>query len=165
MTSSRIPGAPVEPLALGGAGSIPGLDLVLFRWGPLHLAVPASQVLGLGPNSDPAAPAIGDLLDLPAATPGGAVGRIRRLSLRGPYPGAGLRVQEPVIRAHLDANAIHPLPALVAPRLRLPLVRALACPRDLAEGAIVIILDLMASRACIDAPQQGPPAPTHPSHD
>ncbi len=165
MTSSRIPGAPVEPLAPGGAGPIPGLDLVLFRWGPLHLAVPASQVLGLGPDSGPEAPAVGDLLDLPSATPGGTEGSIRRLGLRGPYPGGGLRVQEPVTRAYLDAKAIHPLPALVAPRLRWPLVRALACPRDPAGGAIVIILDLMAARACLDAPQQGPPAPTHPSND
>lgn len=162
MTAPRPTGAPSAALAP------PGLDLVLFRWGPLHLALPARQVSGLGPDSDPEAPAVGDLLQLPAATsdaglPPPPSAAIRRLSLRGAGPGAGLRVQEPVSQVRLDAVAIHPLPPLVAARLRLPLVRALACPGDPA-GTIILILDPAAARTGLSPPRQD--APTQPpSHD
>ena len=157
------PGAHATPAAArepGRAGAISGLDLVLFRWGPLRLAVPASQVAGLGPDNDPEAPAVGDLLELAAtgadrepAVPA----RFRRLALRGASPGLGLRVQEPLDRVRLDAGAIQPLPPLIAARLRLPLVRALANAGDPA-GAIILILDLLAAGSRLGGPR--PEAPS-----
>jgi len=162
MITPRPPGASEEPLAPEESGWTPGLDLIRFRWGALHLAVPARQVLGLEQDCDPNAPVVGDLLGLPNPTPEGIGARIRRLGLRGPAPGAGLRVQEPVTRIHLEANAIHPLPPLIAARLRLPQVRALAMPRDPTDGAILIILDFMAPRTCLDGSLQGHPVPSYP---
>lgn len=160
------PGAPVTPAAYrepGRVGVISGLDLVLFRWGLLRLAVPASQIAGLGPDSDPEAPAVGDLLELAAATSGtdrepAAPARFRRLALRGAGLGEGLRVQEPVDRVRLEASAIQPLPPLIAARLRLPLVRALASPGDPA-GAIILILDLLAAGSRRGSPRPEAPIP------
>ena len=160
------PGAPATPAASqepGLAGAPSGLDLGLFRWGPLRLAVPASQVAGLGPDTDPEAPAVGDLLELAAATSGAdrepvAAARFRRLALRGAGPGLGLRVQEPVDRVRLEAGTIQPLPPLITARLRLPLVRALASTGDPA-GGIILILDLLAP----DLPRRTEPRGTHPS--
>lgn len=151
----KAPGAPATPAASREAsaavGTAAGLDLVLFHWGPWQFAVPASQVTGLGPDTDPEAPTVGDLLELPAGTSHAtsdagpdppALSRIRRLGLRGSGPGLGLRVQEPLRRVWLEAMAIQPLPPLISARLRLPLVRALALanPGDPA-GAIILILD------------------------
>ena len=145
----KAPGAPATPAASrevsAAVGTASGLDLVLFHWGPWQLAVPASQVTGLGPDTDPEAPTVGDLLELPAATSDGgpnppSSSRIRRLGLRRPGPGLGLCVQDPLCRVRLDAMDIQPLPPLIAARLRLPLVRALANLGGPA-GAIILILD------------------------
>lgn len=163
MTALEAPATPAAAREPGRAGAPSGLDLVLFRWGPLRLAVPASQVAGLGPDTDPEAPAVGDLLELAAATSDAdrepvAAARFRRLALRGAGPGVGLRVQEPLDRVRLDAGAIQPLPPLIAARLRLPLVRALASTGDPA-GAIILILDLLAAGSRLGGPR--PEAPIH----
>ena len=70
----------------------------------------------------------------------------------------GLRVQEPLDRVRLDAGAIQPLPPLIAARLRLPLVRALANAGDPA-GAIILILDLLATDSRLGGPRPEAPIP------
>lgn len=113
----------------------PAIELVLFRWGTLELALPACRVQALESAWDPQAPSIGDLLGLPAAAPGAR----RLLLVAGPGGVLRLCVQEPVTQVRLPAAAIHALPPLLAARLRLPWVRALAWRPG--QGALSVILD------------------------
>ena len=113
------------------------LELVLFRWGALELALPRDRVQTLEADRDPRRPSIGDLLGLSAAAPG----LMRLLLVAGPGGTLRIRVQEPVTRVRLPAAAIHPLPPLLAARLRLPWVRALAHRPDQGTGVLTVILD------------------------
>jgi len=113
------------------------LELVLFRWGTLELALPCDRVQALEADRDPRWPSIGDLLGLPAAAPG----LMRLLLVAGPGGTLRIRVQEPVTRVRLPAAAIHPLPPVLAARLRLPWVRALAHRPDQGPGVLTVILD------------------------
>ena len=113
------------------------IELVLFRWGTLELALPAYRVQALEAARDAQAPSIGDLLGLPAAAPG----LMRLLLVAGPGGVLRLRVQEPVTQVRLAAAAIHALPPLLAARLRLPWVRALAWRPGQGAGTVVVILD------------------------
>lgn len=122
-------GPPSGPRSGSASGSAPGLDLVCFRWGGFDLALPTGAVLALDADADPAAPDIGALLglDAPAGGPPGPVGRTRLLRLRGAdpaQPGRRVRVAEPVRR--LQVGAVQPVPPLLAARLRLRGLRALA---------------------------------------
>ena len=118
------------------------VDLVLFRWGALHLAIQASQVAGLELATDPGVPTIGDLL---AWSPGAGLSAgpapPRQLHLAWPGGALRVRVQEPVTQVRLPLTASHPLPPLLAARLRLPGVRALAFRQIAGTGALTLILD------------------------
>ncbi|WP_295579857.1 hypothetical protein [uncultured Lamprocystis sp.] len=122
------------------------IDLVVFRWNALRLAVQACQVLALESTLDPDAPSIGDLLGLPTGEgiPGVVTlaGPPRLLRLAHPAGALRVRVQEPVVQVRLPASAIHPLPPLLAARLRLPGVRALAWQQGEGPGALIVILDV-----------------------
>ncbi len=122
------------------------IDLVLFRWNALRLGVAAGQVLAMESTPDPDAPSIGDLLGLPTGE--GLPGVVTRAGptrlLRLAHPAGALRVhvQEPVVQVRLPASAIQPLPPLLAARLRLPGVRALAWQQGEEPGALIVILDI-----------------------
>jgi len=123
------------------------IDLVVFRWNALRLGVAAGQVLALESTPDPDAPSIGDLLGLPTGEEGlpGVVTRAgppRLLRLAHPAGMLRVRVEEPVVQVRLPACAIHPLPPLLAARLRLPGIRALAWQQGQGPGALIIILDV-----------------------
>ncbi|WP_295456700.1 hypothetical protein [uncultured Thiodictyon sp.] len=106
----------------GARPTVQAIDLVLFRWGTLHLALQACQVLALESAGDAGLPSIGDVLALPVTGP--APGALR-LHVIGPTGRLRIQVQGPVTQVRLPAAAIHPLPPLLAARLRLPWVRAL----------------------------------------
>jgi hypothetical protein len=131
------------------------INLVVFRWNALRLAVQASQVLALESTFDPDAPSIGDLLELPAGE--GVPGVVTRpeptrlLLLTRPAGPLRVRIQEPVVQVQVPAIAIHPLPPLLAARLRLPGVRALAWQQGEGPGALIVILDVGAL-ACKEPP-------------
>ena len=114
------------------------IDLVLFRWGTLELALQAGQVLALESAGAADLPSIGALLGLPDAGPTGA---LRLLRVAGPTGTLHIRVEGPVTQARLPAAAIHPLPPLLAARLRLPWVRALAFRAGEGGGHLILILD------------------------
>jgi len=131
------------------------INLVVFRWNALRLAVQASQVLALESTLDPDAPSIGDLLELPIGEglPGVVTraGPARLLRLAQPAGMLRVRVQEPVVQVRLPATAIHPLPPLLAARLRLPGIRALAWQQGEEPGALIVILDV-GDLACKEPP-------------
>jgi hypothetical protein len=112
------------------------LDLVVFHWGRLVLALQAQQVAGLAAAADPAIPSIGALLGVAA----GGTGAMRLLRLAAPAGPAAVRVEEPVRQVRLPAAALRPLPPLLAARLRLPCIRALA-RSDTPDGAPIVVLD------------------------
>jgi hypothetical protein len=115
------------------------IDLVLFRWGTLNLALQACQVLALEPAGDAGLPTIGDVLGLPVM--GTAPGALRLLRVVGPTATLRIQVQEPVTQVRLPAAVIHPLPPLLAARLRLPWLRALAFRAVESAGTLILILD------------------------
>ncbi len=122
------------------------IDLVMFRWNALRLGVAAGQVLAMESTPDPDAPSIGDLLGLPTGE--GLPGVVtptrppRLLRLTHPAGSFHVLVQEPVVQIRLPASAIHPLPPLLAARLRLPGIRALAWQQGEGPGALIVILDV-----------------------
>ncbi|MBV5276008.1 MAG: hypothetical protein JZU52_21015 [Lamprocystis purpurea] len=131
------------------------IDLVVFRWNALRLGVAAGQVLAMESTPDPDAPSIGVLLGLPTGEglPGVVTraGPARLLRLAHPAGVLRVRVQEPVVQVRLPACAIHPLPPLLAARLRLPGIRALAWQQGQEPGALIIILDV-GGLACDEQP-------------
>lgn len=125
---------------LGGA-TLTHLDLVYFRWGDLHLAVQANQVQGLASAAGLDVPTIGDVLGLPAADGRPAAGPRRLLRLAWAAGVLDLCVQEPVVQVRLPPAAIHPLPLMLAARLRLSGIRALGERPDLGDRPLIMILD------------------------
>lgn len=125
-----------------------GLELVLFDWAGLRLALQASQVRALRAVVEPGQPSIGQLLGLDAsasdragtcglaatatgpvlavATPEGAAAE-RVLEVEsGDRRSACFRVQEPVQTRFFAASALRQLPPLLAACLRTGVVRAIA---------------------------------------
>lgn len=107
-----------------------GIELVCCHAGGYQVALPAASVLGLAAaTGDPAVPALAVLLGLAA---GADAGRARELCIApdadDPPPTLvrRVRVAEPVTRLRLPAGALQPVPPLLAARLRLPALHALA---------------------------------------
>lgn len=138
------------------------LDLVCFHWGSLPLAVPATRVTALArdpsarragvaptaaeadPGGDAAARPIIDLGGLLGLPPAAAERPCRLLGLRTRAGERWLvRVQEPVYRVPCPADALRPLPPLLATCLRLHQVRAFArLPAAVAGMVLVPVLVL-----------------------
>lgn len=130
------------------------LEVVRFRCGPWHLALPARDVRG-GYRLAPGEVALPIEALLPAADPGPAVSTVpgafdpeqprHGLWLQPPgQPTAQLlSVQAPLELQALAAAHIHPLPAVLAARCRCPGLRALALesgPQG-APGPLLLVLD------------------------
>ena len=126
-----------------GTTPVTGIDWVLFVAGGLTFAVASAQVRAMAVAEDRQAPELAALLGLPAAAPiTGAQARQRRLLwLLHPTGDQAVQVCEPVVHYHLAATALYPLPPLLAARLTLPCVRALAGLSSPAGESLVIVLD------------------------
>lgn len=108
------------------------LAIVSFAAGAHRFAVEARQIDALVDDEAPTTMAIETLLGVPP------IGEIRRRCLRaGDYR---VTVGEPVELRTLPADQLHPLPELVARRIGIDFVRALALE---ANGAL-LLLDLRA---------------------
>ncbi len=128
------------------AAAVAGLELVLFEWAGLRLAVPAAQVRALRAPRDATSPSIAALLGL---EPEIAHGCTAHAPSPDPDPGPDpvartpaaerllevetsdrrrfcFRVQEPVQTRFFAANALRPLPASLAACSRASAVQALA---------------------------------------
>ncbi len=96
------------------------LAMVFFRVGDVRFAIEASAVTAMLPMQ-PDIPAFATVMEL---TPGSAPRRV--LSLRSAGGVQSYVVEEPVETGDLAVQSIHPLPGLLAARLRIPQIRALA---------------------------------------
>ena len=126
-----------------GTTPVTGIDVVLFVAGGLTFAVASAQVRAMAVAEDRPAPELAALLGLPpAASTTGARTRQRRLLwLLHPTGDQAVLVYEPVMHCHLAATALYPLPPLLAARLTLPCVRALAGLSSPAGESLVVVLD------------------------
>lgn len=133
------------------------LALVRFRAAGYDFALPAARVQALTVDDDPAAPDLTAVLGLPLrAGPGG----VRRLLTVVSAASGGLlrvRVEEPVTRLELPAAALQPVPVLLAARLRLPALRALALSPP--PVALLLILTDPAATGATPVPPSPPPPP------
>ena len=120
-----------------------GIDLVLFAADGLTFAVASAQVRAMTAAEDREAPDLAALLGLsPAASATEARTRQRRwLWLLHPTGDQAVQVYEPVVHCHLAATALYPLPPLLAARLTLPCVRALAGLTGPTGESLVVVLD------------------------
>ena len=114
------------------------LAVVRCAAGGLNLALEANKVQAMQASGTQPAPALAALLQLPEHEP---AARERLLSIAHPDGSRLLRVEEPVIRCHLPARAISPIPPLMAAHLRLPWVRALAWLGTPPDETLLILLD------------------------
>jgi hypothetical protein len=129
------------------AAAVAGLELVLFEWAGLRLAVPAAQVRALRAQRDATSPSIAALLGLEPEIANGCAAP--HAPSPDPAPGPDpvartpaaerllevetsdrrrfcFRVQEPVQTRFFAANALRPLPASLAACSRASAVQALA---------------------------------------
>ncbi len=117
------------------------LDLVFFSAGGLILAVESAKVRDLREAGGSDAPMLADLLGLPDSANRAVVAQQRLLRLMRSDRTLAVRVDEPVMQDRLPASALHPLPPLMAARLTLPSVQALARWRHAAGQTLAVILD------------------------
>jgi hypothetical protein len=116
------------------------VNLVFFAAGGLTFAVESARVQALDAVGECAAPALSALLHLPAVT-GGSPPQEWLLRLAHPQGTLAVRVEEPIMQDRLFIADLHPLPPLLAARLTLPAVRALARWRTSNGETLAIILD------------------------
>lgn len=111
------------------------LELVLFTAGPYRFGVEASRVRGSGELPDYAVPCVESLLSL-----SGGIGNNRRqcLTIKGNSRNYELSVAVPLELYTLPTESIHPLPAAVTARCKLPGLRGLATT----EEGLVLLVDL-----------------------
>ena len=96
------------------------VSMVGFRSGGIRFAIEAANVEAMLPSSRGAS-SFASLMDL-APAPDAA---LRVLSVRMGETSRPLTVEEPVATIELDGEAVRPLPALMAARIRIPHIRAL----------------------------------------
>ena len=120
---------------------VTGIDLVLFAAGGLTFAVESAQVRALTAVEDREAVKLAALLGLSSAATGDRTRQRRLLWLSHPAGEQAVQVEEPVIHCHLSAAALYPLPPLLAARLTLPCVRALAGLAGPLGESLVVVLD------------------------
>lgn len=121
-----------------------GINLVRCRAASHDFALPAARVLGLASAGDPTLPSLAALLGLPEAPAGTTRSRMLCVAVPTGSGGGGvlsLRVEEPVAQLHLPASAIHPVPALIAARLNLPHLRALALTPAPATLLLILVIN------------------------
>lgn len=117
-----------------------GIDLVFFAAGGQVFAVESAKVQSLSEVGKVIAPAMADVLGLPAQTD--PAPREWLLRLVHPHGTLAVRVNEPVMQDRLPVSALHPLPLLLEARLTLPWVRALVRWREPAgDEMLVVVLD------------------------
>ena len=118
-----------------------GIDLVLFAAGELIFAVESAQVRALTAAEDGEAVDLAALLGLSPAATGPRPRQRRLLWLFHPAGEQAVQVDEPVVHCHLAAVALYPLPPLLAARLMLPCVRALAGLAGPTGESLAVVLD------------------------
>ena len=118
-----------------------GIDLVFFAAGGLTFAVESAQVRALTAVEDREAVKLAALLGLSSAATGDRTRQRRLLWLSHPAGEQAVQVEEPVIHCHLSAAALYPLPPLLAARLTLPCVCALASLAGPLGESLVVVLD------------------------
>ncbi|MBK1648831.1 hypothetical protein [Rhabdochromatium marinum] len=123
------------------AAATAGIDLVRFCAGGLTFAVEANKVSAMRAPQEPLPPRLSALLQLPRSAAEEAAPRERLLDFTHPEGTRGLLVDEPVIQCHLPASTLHPLPPLMAARLNLRCVRALACFDSPPNDTLAIVID------------------------
>lgn len=113
-----------------------GLDLVLFRAAGWLLAVPAQQVLAseMGHPGDAGTPHAAQVLGLDEKS----LQAMSNKRLKLFFQEQSMWVDGPVELRHCPATDIHPLPALIQARQRLPGLRALLFH----QGQYALIFDL-----------------------
>ncbi|MBF0295086.1 MAG: hypothetical protein HQL96_07830 [Magnetococcales bacterium] len=99
------------------------LPVVLFWTQDGRVGMEATQVLAARPDPEP----VFSTMDRP------------RFLLRLRHPEREIRVFGPVELVHLPVEVIHPLPPLLAARMRIPGARALALPGDKTRQAILLV--------------------------
>lgn len=129
--------------ALQAEGTEPatGIDLVLFAAGGCTFAVESTQVRALTAAEDGEAVDLAALLGLSSAATGTQTRQRRWLWLFHPAGEQAVQVEEPVVHCHLSAAALYPLPPLLAARLTLPCVCALASLAGPLGESLVVVLD------------------------
>jgi len=128
-------------LRAAGAQLATGIDLVLFAAGGLTFAVESAQVRALTAVEDDEAVDLAALLGLSSAVMETRTRQRRLLWLYHPTGEQAVQVDEPVVHCHLTAAALHPLPPLLAARLTLPCVCALASLAGSLGESLVVVLD------------------------
>lgn len=108
------------------------LDVVTFVAGGFRFGVEASKVSVMSSNANQGSIQAEDLIGLPLASPA------QRRWLRTRVQGKTLEVSEPVEIRQFTAAQIFALPQLVATRITLKNVRAVALDQD----GIILLLDL-----------------------
>ena len=119
------------------------LDVVLFTAGGWRVGLEARQVRGSRPA--PSATAAADVASLLGLPPVGETSPACQCLALKPLPqqrngDREIQVEGPVDLVSLPASVIHPLPALLAARTRLPGLRALAFPAEPAGVDRLILL-------------------------
>lgn len=109
------------------------LELVLFRVNQYRFGVESSQVLGSGGLPDHTVSSFESILCLADDTTNS---RRQSITVKGSKQEHKLSVAVPLELCVLPAASIHPLPAVVSARCKLPGLRALATT---AEGLILLI--------------------------
>ena len=118
-----------------------GINLVLFAAGGCTFAVESAQVRALTAAEDGQTVELAALLGLSSAATGTRTRQRRLLWLSHPTGEQAVQVDEPVVHCHLAAAALYPLPPLLAARLTLPCVRALASLAGSTGESLVVVLD------------------------
>lgn len=111
------------------------LELILFTVGQYCFGVESLQVSGSGPLPEDTIPAVESLLFLNASESGN---RRQCLTIKGSSQDYSISVAVPLELCKLAVEKIHPLPAAVSARCRLPGLRALAAT----DAGFILLVDL-----------------------
>ncbi len=109
------------------------LEVVSFKAGAFRFAVEARQIEGMLSEMPAAAVTVESLLGLPLAE--GAQRRCLRVGV-----GFCVEVSEPLALRRLPSESLYPLPELVATRIQIKVVKALALEAD----GVTLLIDLRA---------------------